>query len=75
MIVLALVCALVIALLGGALVLYGTEAMWHMDSPNARAWNATLNATATWGISVIPLIVLVIGAAFICLSVACSRGF
>ena len=64
MIVLALVCALVIALLTGALVLYQSKAMWHMNSPNARAWNATLNTTATFGVNIIPIIIIVIIVAF-----------
>ena len=66
---------MVVALLGGALVLFQTEAMWDMDSPNAQSWNATLNASATFGINIIPLfiiiIVLAIGVGFM----ATARGF
>ena len=67
--------ALVVALLGGALVLYQTEAMWDMDSPNARAWNATLNATATFGVNVIPLIIIVVIVAAIASLMCTTRGY
>ena len=60
----SIIAALVVALLVGAIILFETKAMWHMDSPNAMAWNATLNASAT-GFSVYPMIVLVIIAALI----------
>jgi len=62
-IALAVGCALVVALTGGTLVLFYTEAMWEMDSPNAQSWNATLNCTSTfggWG-PIIIVIVLIVG--------------
>ena len=75
MIVLAIVSLLVVALLGGALVLFETKAMWKMDSPNARTWNATLNASATFGISIIPLLLVAI-VGFMVIGVMSSyRGF
>ena len=75
MIALAIGCALVIALLSGTLVMYTSQEMWHMDSPSARAWNATLNTTATFGINIIPLIILIIGAAFLGLGMFSRSGF
>jgi len=75
MVVLAVVFGLVVALLTGSLVLYQTKAMWKMDSPNAHAWNATLNATATFGVNVIPLIIIVIVVAFGLMVTCGSRGF
>lgn len=75
MIALAIGCSLVISLLTGTLILYGTQEMWHMDSPNAHAWNATFNTTATFGINIIPLIILIIGAAIIGLYTFANRGF
>ena len=75
MIALALVSAMVIALLGGALALYQSKAMWTMDSPNARAWNATLNCTATFGFNIIPILIIIIGVALIALFRFGSLGF
>jgi len=75
MIVLTIASLLVVALLGGTLLLYQTEAMWNMDSPNAQAWNATLNATATFGFNVIPLIFLVIVGFVIVAIVGGCKGF
>ena len=75
MITLALVSALIVALLSGALILFESKAMWGMNSPNARAWNATLNCSATYGFSIIPIIILIIGVAFICLCKFGSAGF
>jgi len=75
MIVLTIASLLVVALLGGTLFLYQTEAMWDMDSPNAQAWNATLNATATFGFNIIPIVVLVIVAFMILAVVGGCRGF
>jgi hypothetical protein len=75
MIVLTIASLLVVALLGGALFLYQTEAMWDMTSPNAMAFNATLNSTATFGINVIPIIVLAIMAFVILAVVSGCRGF
>jgi len=66
---------LIVALLGGALVLFQTQAMWDMDSPNAQSWNATLNTTATFGVNIIPMIIIIIVVAFV-LGVMCTvRGF
>jgi hypothetical protein len=50
----------VVALLGGTIILFQTEAMWHMDSPNAQAWNATYNTTATFGFNIMPIIIIII---------------
>jgi len=75
MIALALVCALVVALLSGTLVLFQSKAMWSMDSPNARAWNATFNTTATMGLNIIPVVLLIICVAFVCMCLAGARGF
>ena len=67
--------ALVVALLGGTIVLFQTEVMWDMDSPNAQSWNATLNTTATFGINIIPMLIIII-VAFVCIGIAAtSRGF
>ena len=52
--------ALVVAFLGGTIFLFQTQAMWDMDSPNARTMNATLNASLTGGVSLIPIFVAVI---------------
>jgi len=66
---------LVVALLGGTIVLFQTEAMWDMDSPNAQSWNATLNGSATSGISIIPVFIVIIGS-FIILGIVSTRiGF
>ena len=66
---------MIVALLGGALVLFQTQAMWDMDSPNAQSWNATLNTTATFGVNIIPMIIIIIVVAFV-LGVMCTvRGF
>jgi hypothetical protein len=48
--------------------------MWDMDSPNAQAWNATLNASAT-GFNVIPIFILVIVAVLLLGIVATRAGF
>jgi len=71
---LAMGCMLVVALLTGALVLYETKALWHMDSPNAIAWNATLNGTAT-GFDIIPIFIIVIVIFLILGFNASARGF
>ena len=67
--------ALVVALLGGTIVLFQTEAMWDMTSPNAQSWNATLNATATFGFNVIPIFIIIIAFCVIVGIMATSRGF
>ena len=67
--------ALVVALLGGALILYTTEAMWEMDSPNAQSWNATFNTSATFGFNIIPIVIIVIAAAAVLSYVGCMRGY
>ena len=74
-IALAIGCALVVALLGGAIVLFQSKAMWDMDSPNAQSWNATLNTTATFGINIIPILIMVIVLAIGVGWVATMRGF
>ena len=71
----AIGCALVVALLGGAIFLFQTQAMWSMDSPNARAWNATLNASATFGINIIPVFIIIIGVAIAVGVVSTRMGF
>jgi hypothetical protein len=63
-----------VALLGGTIVLFETQVMWDMDSPNAQAWNATLNASAT-GFNVIPIFILVIVAALLLGTIATRAGF
>ena len=68
-------CALIVALLGGTIVLFQTEAMWHMESPNAQSWNATLNGSCTFGISPIPIIILIISAIVILGLASTARGF
>lgn len=71
---LAIGCALVVALLGGTIILFQTEAMWDMTSPNAAAWNATLNCSAT-GFSVMPIFLIIIVIAAIGGIMATYRGF
>jgi len=61
-------------LLGGTIILFQTEAMWDMDSPNACAWNATLNASAT-GFSVIPIFLAVIVLCVAIGSLGTAKGF
>lgn len=73
-IALAIGCALVVALLIGAIVLFETQAMWSMTSPNAQAWNATLNTTAT-GFSVYPIFIIIIVSAVILGLVSTRLGF
>lgn len=75
MIALAIGCALILALLSGVIVLFETQAMWSMDSPNARAWNATLNASATFGINIIPLFIVIIILVVAVGLMATARGF
>ena len=74
-IALAIGCALVVALLGGAIVLFQSEAMWDMTSPNAQAWNATLNCSATAGFNIIPIFIMVIVGAIVLGFMATARGF
>jgi len=74
-IALAIGCALVVALLGGAIVLFQSKAMWDMDSPNAQSWNATLNTTATFGINIIPIFIVIIVLAIAIGFMATARGF
>jgi len=65
---------LVVALLGGTIFLFQTEALWSMTSDNAVSWNATLNGSAT-GFSMIPVfIVVIVGAIFLGI-LATYRGF
>jgi len=63
--------------LGGALVLFQTKALWDMDSPNACAWNATMNGTATVfstdGIFMIFIVIIV--AAIIAGITSTFRGY
>lgn len=74
-IALSIGCALVVALLGGAIVLFQTEAMWDMDSPNAQSWNATLNCSATMGVNIIPIFIVIIVGAIAIGFLATSKGF
>lgn len=75
LIALTIGCLLVVALLGGMLFLYQSEAMWDMTSPNALAVNASLNGSATFGFDIIPIIILVIVAFVVLAVVNGSRGF
>ena len=68
-------CALIVAFLGGTLFLFQTQAMWSMDSPNARTMNATLNASLTGGISLIPLFLVVIVGCIVAGFMATSRAY
>jgi len=72
---LAIACALIVALIAGALVLFESEVMWDMDSPNAQAWNATLNTSATFGINIIPMLILVVIGSIILGIVSTFRGY
>jgi hypothetical protein len=65
----------VVALLGGVIVLFQTEALWDMTSSNAVSWNATLNGSMTSGVNITPIFVIVIVAAVICGAVSVCRGF
>ena len=67
--------ALVVAFLGGTLFLFQTQAMWSMDSPNACTMNATLNASLTGGVSVIPIFLVVIVGCVIAGLMATSRAY
>jgi len=73
-IAISIACMLVVALLFGVIVLYKTTALWHMDSPNAVLWNATLNGTAT-GFDIIPIFIVVIIVFLILGFEAVARGF
>jgi len=64
-----------VALLGGVLVLFESKAMWDMTSPNAMAWNATLNTTATFGFNIIPILIIVILLAIGVGFLGTARGF
>jgi len=66
---------LIVALLGGTLVLYQSEALWDTTSPNAMAWNATLNATSTFGINIIPLLIIIIVGAIFMGIVSTFKGY
>jgi len=57
------------------IVLFQTEALWGMDSPNAQSWNATLNASATFGFNIIPLLIIVIVLFIILGTMATFRGY
>ena len=67
--------ALVVAFLGGTLFLFQTQAMWDMTSPNACTMNATLNASLTGGVSLIPLFVIVIVGCVVAGFMATSRAY
>ena len=71
----AIGCALIVALFAGTLVLFETQVMWDMESPNAASWNATLNCSATAGFNVIPIFLIIIGVAAIGGMLATYRGF
>jgi len=73
-IAISIACMLVVALLFGVIVLYESTALWRMDSPNAIAWNATLNGTAT-GFDIIPIFIIVIVVFLILGFSAAARGF
>jgi len=49
--------------------------MWDMDSPNAQSWNATLNTSATFGVNIIPMLIIVIIVAIVLGVTATKRGF
>jgi len=49
--------------------------MWDMDSPNAQSWNATLNTSATFGVNIIPILIIIIVGAIALGVVATQRGF
>ena len=66
--------ALIVSLLGGSIILFQTEALWSMDSPNAISWNATLNTSAT-GFQVIPIFIVVIILAIGIGILATVRGY
>jgi len=74
---LAIGCALVVALLAmplTAFTILGSVDSSENASSNAVTWNATLNGTMS-GISILPIIVIVI-VAFVCLGLmATARGF
>ena len=67
--------ALIVAFLGGTLFLFQTQAMWDMTSPNACTMNATLNASLTGGVSLIPLFVIVIGMCVVVGYLATTRAY
>jgi len=67
--------ALVVAFLGGTLFLFQTQAMWDMTSPNACTMNATLNASLTGGVSLIPLFVTVIVVCVVAGLMATSKAY
>lgn len=70
-----MICALVIAVLGCPILLFQTEVLWDMTSPNAQTWNATLNASATFGINIIPLLIIIIVVCILVFIVAGFKGF
>ena len=70
----AIGCALVVALLAGTIVLFQTQVLWDMSSPNAMSWNATLNGTAT-GFGMTPIFVVIVLMMVVLGLVATTRGF
>ncbi|HDO19752.1 MAG TPA: hypothetical protein ENG74_03400 [Thermoplasmatales archaeon] len=61
-------------LLIGVVTLYETKELWHMESPNAVTWNATLNGTLT-GFNMVPLLIVVAVIAIALSLIATFRGF
>jgi len=57
------------------IILFQTQALWSMTSSNAMSWNATLNASATFGFNIIPILVIIIIGMMILGLVATMRGF
>lgn len=59
---------LIVALLGvpiGIFIIMGSVDSYVGSSPNAVTWNATLNTSATFGVNIIPLLIVVIAIAAI----------
>jgi len=67
--------ALVAMLFAIPWIMFETHVLWDMTSPNAMAWNATLNTTASFGFNVIPIFVIIIIAALMLSFVGTLRGF
>ncbi|MFX0132534.1 MAG: hypothetical protein ACFFDN_02690 [Candidatus Hodarchaeota archaeon] len=64
-----------IAVIGMPIFLFQTKALWYMESPNAQSWNATLNTSSTFGIDIIPLLIIIIFTLIFVCFYATKMGF
>jgi hypothetical protein len=68
---------MIVALLGIPTVTFvtlGSVDSYSGSSPNAATWNATLNTTATFGVNIIPLFIVVIASLAIMGIILLKRG-